>query len=75
MGFMQIVDRMGVCDGKDFHPGGFRAADTRDRVLNHQAGFGFDSLVPALSVERGKGLEKGLGVWLPPGDVFCAGDV
>ncbi len=75
MGFMQILDRVCVRHGEDFHPGGFRAANTRDRILNHQAGSGGDGLLSALSIQPVEGLEKGLRIGLSFGHVFCAGDV
>ena len=60
MGFMQILDRVCVRHGEDFHAGGFRAADTRDRILDHQAGSGGEGLLWALSIQPVEGLEKGL---------------
>ena len=75
MGVMQILDRVGVRHGEDFHPGGFRAADTRDGVLNHQTGAGGDGLLRAVSIQRGKGMEKGLGIGFSSGHVFGAGDM
>ena len=75
MGFMQILDRVGVRHGEDFHPGGFCAEDTWDRILNHQAGSGGDGLLSALSIQPVEGLEKGLRIGLSSGHVFCAGDV
>jgi hypothetical protein len=75
MGFMQILDRVCVCHGKDFHSSGFRTADTRDGVLNHQAGSGGDDLFWPVSIQRVEGVEKGLRIGLSFGHVFCAGDV
>ena len=75
MGFMQILDRVCVRHGEDFHPGGFRAADTRDRILNNQAGSGGDGVLRALSIQPVEGMEKGLWIGLSSGHVFCAGDV
>ena len=75
MGFMEILDRVCVCDGKDIHPGGFRTTDTGDGVLNHQAGFGSDSLLAALSIQRVESVKKGLRVGFSSGDVFRTGDM
>jgi hypothetical protein len=50
MGFMQSLDRVSVRHGEDFHSGSFRTADTRDRILNDQAGFGGDGLLSTLSI-------------------------
>ena len=75
MGFMEILDRVCICDGKDVHPGGFRAADTGDGVLNHQARFGSDGLLAALSIQRIESVKKGLRVGFSSGDVFRAGDM
>ena len=75
MGFLQILDRVCIGHREDFHPGGFRAPDTRDRVFDHQAGFGSDGLLSTLSIQPVEGLEKGLRIGLSSGHVFCAGDV
>jgi hypothetical protein len=75
MGFMKILDRVCVRHSKDLHPSGFRTADTRDGVLNHQAGFGGDGLLLAWPIQGIEGVEKGLRIGLSFGHVFCAGDV
>jgi len=75
MGFMQILDRVCVRHGEDFHSGGFRAADTRDGVLNYQAGFSGDGLLSAWPIQCIEGVEKRLRIGLSSGHVFCAGDV
>ena len=51
IGLMQILDPVCVGDGKDFGSGGFCAADTRDRILNGQAGSDGDGLFRALPIK------------------------
>src|SRR6185295_6274375 len=75
MGFMQILDRVCIGHSEDFHSGGFRAADTRERVFDHQAGFGGDERLSTLSIQPVEGVEKGLRIGLSSDHIFCAGDV
>src|SRR6185436_2218332 len=75
MGFMQILDRVCIGHSEDFHSGGFRAADTRERVLDHQTGFGGYERLSTLSIQPVEGVEKGLWIGLSSGHIFCAGDV
>ncbi len=62
MGFMKILDRVSIGHGEDFHPGGLCTVNTRDRILDNQAGSGGDGLTMALSIQRFEGLEKWLRV-------------
>ena len=60
---------------EDFHPGGFRAADTGiESSITRQDPSG-DGLFSALLIQRVEGMEKGLRIGLSTGHVFCAGDV
>lgn len=75
MGFMQVLNCVGICHGKDFHPGGFRAAQAGDGILDDQTGAGGDGLIRASPIQGIEGVEKRLRIGFSPGDVFCAGDV
>ena len=75
MGLMQILDLVCVGYTKDFHPRGFCAADTGDRILDDQAGSGGDGVLWALSIQSVESIEKGFWIRLSSGHVFCAGDV
>jgi hypothetical protein len=75
MGFMQVMGRVCVCYGENFHSRSYCGTDTRDGVLNHQTGSGCDSLLSALSSQSVESVEKGGRIGLSSGYVFRAGDV
>jgi hypothetical protein len=50
MGFMEILDRVCIRHGEDFHPGGFRGAKAGNGILDDQTGARGDGLILALSI-------------------------
>jgi hypothetical protein len=75
MGFMEVLGRVGIRHGKDFHPRGFCAAKAGDGILDDQTGSWCDGLMLALPIQGVEGMQKRLRVWFSFSDVFSASDV